>query len=137
MTSGFICYVGAMALGTSIVISGSGFSSEPTNNTVTIGGVSCAVTASTTSSVTCDIGVGPFGAHKIEVKVVRKGNAKHTSGDVTFSYDAAITSIDPTTGSQGGKVTVFTLKIGIPKLPSILVFKFEQIHLFVDVSTDC
>ena len=100
-----------MAIGTSIIISGSGFASEAANNAVTIGGVSCAVTASTTNTITCDIGVGPVGAHKIEVKVAGKGNAKHTSGDVTFTYDAAIISIDPTTGSQGGKVTVVTLNI--------------------------
>ena len=92
-----------MTLGTIIKISGSGFDVEPTNNKVMIGGVSCTVTASTTSTIKCTIGVGPLGAHKVMVTVAGKGYAEHSSGNVTFSYDANITSIDPSSGSQGGR----------------------------------
>ena len=35
---------------------------------------------------------------------LRKGSAKDTTGDVTFSYNAAIPSIDPTTDSQGDEL---------------------------------
>ena len=91
-----------MSLGTSIQISGSGFDADPANNTVMIGGVSCTVTASTSSTIDCTIGVGPLGAHKVMVTVAGKGYAEHSSGNVTFSYDADVTSIDPSSGSQGG-----------------------------------
>ena len=93
-----------MAIGTSVSISGSGFSSVSSENDVMIGGVKCTVTSSNSGSIVCDIGVGPVGSHKVEVNVAGKGNAEHTSGDATFSYDAAISSIDPTSGSQGGKL---------------------------------
>ena len=37
-------------------------------------------------------------------KGLRKGSAKDTTGDVTFSYNAAIPSIDPTTDSPGDEL---------------------------------
>ena len=94
-----------MSLGTTIQISGSGFDADPNNNEVMIGGVSCTVTDSTTSTIDCTIDVGPLGDHKVMVTVVGKGYAEHSGGNVTFSYDADVTSIDPTSGSQGGRYT--------------------------------
>ena len=93
---------GTLALGTSISISGTGFSST-LDNRVTIGGVDCSVTAATTTSITCDVGNGPVGEHKVVVNIDSKGVASHSGGDVTFSYTADISSISPTTGSLGGE----------------------------------
>ena len=98
-----ILITGTLALGTSISISGTGFSSTNDNNMVTIGGVNCTVTAATTSSITCNVGNGPVGEHKVKVNVAGKGLASHTSGDVMFSYTADISGISPTTGSLGGE----------------------------------
>ena len=74
---------------------------------VTIGGVNCTVTAATTSSITCDVGNGPVGEHKVKVNVGGKGLASHSSGDVMFSYTADISGISPTTGSLGGKTAYY------------------------------
>ena len=88
------------------MISGSGFDAATANNTVTIGGVGCTVTLASANSLTCAVQVGPVGAHKVEVTVAYKGLAEHTAGDVTFEYDADVTSLDPATGSQGGRYSV-------------------------------
>ena len=93
-----------MALGTSISISGTGFSSTLDNNRVTIGRVDCSVTAATTTSITCDVGNGPVGEHKVVVNINSKGAGSHSGGDVTFSYTADISSISPITGSLGGEI---------------------------------
>jgi hypothetical protein len=53
----------------------SGFSSVSSENTVTIGGVECAVTGAMTTSVTCNIGNGPMGQYNIIVLVEGKGQA--------------------------------------------------------------
>ncbi|XP_053372863.1 fibrocystin-L-like [Mercenaria mercenaria] len=97
---------GTSALSTSISISGTGFSTDITKNAVSIGDVACSVTASTATSITCDVGNGPVGQHKVMVNVDGKGFAKHSSGDVMFEYTANIDSISPTSGSLGGGVTL-------------------------------
>ena len=84
-------------------MSGTRFSSTQADNTVTIGGVSCSVTAATTTSITCDVGNGPVGDHKVMVNIAGKGFASHDSGDVMFSYTADVTGISPSTGSLGGE----------------------------------
>lgn len=90
---------GSSALGTSITIVGTGFSSVTSENIVTIGGVACSVTAATSTSITCDVGNGPVGFHSVLVTVQDKGYA---SGNVQFSYGADVLSISPTSGSLGG-----------------------------------
>ncbi|XP_045210443.2 fibrocystin-L-like isoform X2 [Mercenaria mercenaria] len=98
---------GTSALSTSIVITGTGFNNtDITKNTVTIGNVICAVTASTATTITCDVGNGPVGSHKIMVNVDGKGFARHPNGDVMFAYTAEITGISPTSGSLGGGVNL-------------------------------
>ena len=94
---------GTSALGTSITVSGTRFSSTQADNTVTIGGVDCNVTAATSTSITCDVGNGPVGDYKVEVNVAGKGFASHDSSDVMFTYTADITGISPSAGSLGGK----------------------------------
>ena len=71
-------------------------------NKVAIGGVNCAVTAATTTSITCNVGNGPVGDQPVVVAVAGKGEAKHTGGTVMFTYTADVTGIAPTTGSLGG-----------------------------------
>jgi len=97
----YVCLTGTLALGTSIDISGTGFSGSTSDNNVTIAGVPCTVTAATTSSITCDVGNGPVGAYDVIVNVAGNGDAA-ISGNVEFTYTANISSISPTSGSLGG-----------------------------------
>ena len=98
----FYYILGTLALSTILTISGTGFDGTPSNNEVKIGGVTCNVTASTPTSVTCRVGNGPVGDHKVVVTVKDKGDADHGGTDVKFTYVAEVTSISPTTGSLGG-----------------------------------
>lgn len=98
---------------TSVVISGTGFSSNFSENNVIVGGVECLVTDSTTSSITCDVGNGPVGSYPILVNVDGKGYA---TGSVDFTYTSDIASIDPPSGSLGGKI----------KYPANLVSKLRE-----------
>jgi len=87
-------------LGTAITITGTGFSSITSDNTVTMGGVDCSVTAVTTTSITCDVGNGPIGTYPVIVNVDGKGLS---TGSETFTYTADISSVSPSSGSLGGK----------------------------------
>lgn len=87
------------SLGTTVDISGTQFSAVETENNVAIGGVTCNVTASSTTSITCDLGNGPLGLSYVVVTVEGLGRA---SGNVEFTYTADILSISPTSGSLGG-----------------------------------
>ena len=89
-------------MSTSIVITGTGFSSVTSDNNVTIAGVDCSVTAATTTEITCSVGNGPVGAYPVVVTVVDKGDAA-IAGTVEFSYTAAISGISPSSGSLGGR----------------------------------
>ncbi|XP_053372850.1 fibrocystin-L-like [Mercenaria mercenaria] len=92
---------GAFALGTVIIISGTDFSEIDEENIVTIGGISCKVTAADNSVITCNIGNGPAGIYPVLVKVEGKGYAV---GNTEFTYAANVTSIYPSSGSLGGGV---------------------------------
>ncbi len=100
----FQLFTGTSALSTSITITGTSFSSSASDITVIIGGVACSVTAASATSVTCNVGNGPVGSHKVVVTVTDKGSAAHSGGDVTFEYTASVTGLSPTTGSLGGKI---------------------------------
>jgi len=80
---------------------GTGFDGSAANNNVTIGGVTCNVTAATSTQITCTLGNGPTGVRNVVVNVLGQGQA---SGTVTFTYTSDITSISPTSGSIGGKL---------------------------------
>ncbi|XP_052060298.1 fibrocystin-L-like isoform X3 [Mytilus californianus] len=98
---------GTQALGTELTIDGSGFSLTQTDNTVTIGGVECTVTAAASTYLKCNVGNGPMGQFPILVKVAGKGQA---SGSIQFTYTAEITGISgQTSGSlAGGTVVTIT-----------------------------
>lgn len=83
------------------MVSGSGFSSVTSDNTVTISGVACSVTSATTTSITCTVGNGPIGTYPVIVNVAGKGDAE-ISGTVEFTYTADISGISPSSGSLGG-----------------------------------
>lgn len=98
---------GTAALGTSVMIEGTGFTDEKSEITVTIGGVVCAVKESSTTRITCDVGNGPVGSHPVLVTVEGKG---HSSGHAEFTYTTDITAVYPTAGSLGG-LSIFSANV--------------------------
>lgn len=87
-------------MGTELTIDGTGFSLTQADNTVTIGGVACTVTAAASTFLKCNVGNGPMGQFPILVKVAGKGQA---TGSIQFTYTAEITGISgQTSGSLAG-----------------------------------
>ncbi|XP_072034192.1 fibrocystin-L-like [Amphiura filiformis] len=97
--------------GTSITISGSGFSTTMVDNQVKIGGVGCAVTDASESSIECTVGKGGAGSNKVVVNVSPNGLASHSDGDVTFEYTGRITGVSPLSGSTAGEYLFFNINI--------------------------
>ncbi|XP_019623376.1 PREDICTED: fibrocystin-L-like [Branchiostoma belcheri] len=93
---------GSFHAGTSITISGSGFLPNTDNNTVTIGGVACEITAATEDEISCDVQENSGGSHVVTVEVDGKGLASHPNSTSMFTYTADISNISPTSGSLGG-----------------------------------
>ncbi|XP_052286416.1 fibrocystin-L-like [Dreissena polymorpha] len=92
---------GTSALSTALTVTGTGFIPTAGKNKVTIVGIECTVTMATATSITCNVGNGPVGAHPIIVNVEGKGIAR---GLVEFTYTANITGISPTIGGLGGGI---------------------------------
>ncbi|XP_076438592.1 LOW QUALITY PROTEIN: fibrocystin-L-like [Babylonia areolata] len=86
--------------GTELNITGTGFDDDaPENNSVTLGGADCVVTSASSTSLQCTVSVSPAGSLPVRVRVSSKGLA---SGDVIFTYMAAVTSIVPVSGGYMG-----------------------------------
>lgn len=87
--------------GTTLTITGTGFSSTASSNKVIIGtsGV-CAVSAASATSLTCTISAAPAGTYSIQVNVADKGLATGTSS-FTANVVLVISNISPTQGGAG------------------------------------
>ncbi|WAR05573.1 PKHL1-like protein, partial [Mya arenaria] len=109
---------GTLALGTSVTISGTGFSSNQSDNSVTIGGVACSVTAATSTSITCSVGNGPVGTYPVVVNIAGKGYA---SGSIEFTYTADVTGISPASSSLGGGVVLTVTGYGFKSDATITI----------------
>lgn len=83
--------------GQSVVIVGSNFVAGST--TVTVGGVSCAVTSASSTSITCTIGSGPAGNQPVLATVASIGQSNN---NIQFQYILQVTNISPSSGSYGG-----------------------------------
>ncbi|XP_069115226.1 fibrocystin-L-like [Argopecten irradians] len=92
--------------GTVATITGTGFSSTASDNSVMVGGVACSVTTASSTSITCTVGNGLEGIHKVSVSVTGYGLAQHSSGDVQYIYTTGITSFSPASSSLGGGVNM-------------------------------
>nr|XP_039261251.1 fibrocystin-L-like [Styela clava] len=94
--------VSATPVGSTLTITGERFDATSTENSVTVGGVSCVVTDSTETSLTCTLGESPAGTQPVVVTVNGKGNANSVDIDVPLS----ITGFSPNTGSEQGGADV-------------------------------
>ncbi len=90
---------GSLRDSTVLTITGTGFHTTASNNTIMIGGVTCNVTTATDTEIQCDIGAGPAGSHDVIVNVDGKGTA---NGGFQFTYLFQADSISPSSGSIAG-----------------------------------
>jgi YD repeat-containing protein len=88
--------------GTTVTILGTGFSATPANNTVTIGGVAAAVSASTTTTIASAI---PQGANTGPITVTVDSVTATSAQNITV-YKPLIASFSPGLVAPSGSVTV-------------------------------
>jgi hypothetical protein len=87
--------------GMTVTITGTGFSTTPSENTVLIESAdSCIVTAASTTSITCIIGNAPSGSYGLTVNVIGKGLATNTASS-SVNIPLQITSFSPNQGGGG------------------------------------
>ncbi len=91
-------------VGTTVIITGTNFSTTPANNTVRFNGTTAVVTASTATSITTTV---PTGATTGTISVTVAGNtATSTSNFTVTTPSPTITSFTPTSGPVGTTVTI-------------------------------
>jgi hypothetical protein len=90
-----------------LTITGTGFSTTASSNTVIIGtSGSCIVTAATATSLTCTVVAAPSGNYTIQVHIAGKGLATGTSSFLV-TVPLQVSSIVPTTGGAGEKIFIY------------------------------
>ena len=124
--------------GDTLTLHGHGFSTSAADNTVTVGGEPCAVTAAAQDASyvapACPVGScsaarelielnctlpphDAFGPHAISVSVAGYGAAP-TLVSATVSYTVRLASVSPSSGSLGGGTTLTLTGDGLSQLPS-------------------
>ncbi|WAR05669.1 PKHL1-like protein [Mya arenaria] len=92
--------------GDSLTITGTKFSTTNSENTVTIGGVDCSVTAATATSITCDLGNGPLETFTVDVNVAGLGKATNTAPGFQYSASNVQLTVSGVGFSSASTVTV-------------------------------
>lgn len=91
--------VGALAGGTAVTITGTGFTATPT---VTFGGVSAtSIVLVNANTITCNTPAKTVGSYTVLVT-----NPDSSSGTTTFFYGVSVTAITPSSGSTSGGSSV-------------------------------
>ncbi|CAF3592631.1 unnamed protein product [Rotaria sordida] len=104
-----------------LTITGTGFSTIPSSNTVIIGtSGSCTVTSATTTSLLCTIAAAPSGTYNVQVNVAGKGLASSTS-NFTATISLQVTSISPIQGGAGGGYTINVTGTGFSSSSSVTI----------------
>ena len=93
--------------GDSVTIVGSGFSSVAMENMVEFGDVSCDVTSSTATMISCTLGVGQVGQKPLNINVLNYGIATITD-DLYINYTISLAHVMPSVGSVAGG-TIITI----------------------------
>jgi hypothetical protein len=87
--------------GMTVIITGTGFSTTASENTVLIGSTgSCTVTTASATSITCIISNAPSGSYSVSVNVVGKGLATNTASSIV-NVPLQITYFSPNQGGGG------------------------------------
>jgi hypothetical protein len=100
---------GAVGGGYTVTLSGSGFSSTLSDNTVLLGAAPCTMVEATVSSIKCTAGVGSIGSGAVTVVVSGTG-ISGVSAAPQFEYQLSVASISPSPAvfgfGGGNKITV-------------------------------
>ena len=102
--------------GSTVTITGTNFGSSQGTSKVTFNGVTCSVTTWSAASITCPV---PSGATTGSVIVTVSGDA---SNGVSFTVTPHITSLSPTSGPGGTKVTISGTTFGSSQGSSTVMF---------------
>ena len=94
-----------------LTISGTGFTTDPTDFSIDVGGRACEATEATAASVTCTLENGPAGVFDITLWVKSRGLA---TGSVTFTLSLTVASFSPSSGSVGGGTSLTVEGTGFP-----------------------
>ncbi len=96
---------GSGPIGTTVLISGTGFSSTPSQNTVTFNGTGASVSAATTTQLTATV---PSGATTGTIGVTSPGGSAASAASFTVAASQAptISSFSPTIGAPGTSVSI-------------------------------
>ena len=130
---------GSTAGGTTLTISGSGFSTNASEVNVTIGGVQCAVRSSNSTTLVCLTGAAPAGVRRSRSLLAATSYdvlVTPSAGALTFAvpsqqflYDPtltpAVTAMSPTRGSTaGGTLLNFTCSNSFTAAPTVMIGTF-------------
>jgi hypothetical protein len=111
-------------IGSTITISGSGFDTNPTNNTVKFGTTTGTVTASTNSSLTVTVPEAPLGQNNLTVTVAGK-----VSNIQAFQIRPGLTALTPSSNTLGTSITL--TGIGFDPTPANNTVKFGSTNATV------
>ncbi|KAG8441696.1 hypothetical protein GDO86_010760 [Hymenochirus boettgeri] len=100
--------------GTQITINGTGFGSDATRTSVTIGKVTCTVVSISDTQIQCTAGDSSGGSVPVIVKT-EKGFAK---SNVQFKYELSLSNVLPSSGSFGGGLVITLTGSGFDQLNS-------------------
>lgn len=106
--------------GSTITLTGSGFSTQCHDNSVLIGGSLCHVTGCTSTTINCIAGQFEGGINIVALQVKDIGFAQHVNGEVTFKQDISIKTIKPTKGSTVGGTHVTIIGNGFARNKSYI-----------------
>lgn len=119
-------------VGSVVTISGTGFSTNPVNNTVKFNGITATVTASTATNITTSVPTGAV-TGKITVTVGGQTVTSATNYTVNALAFPEITSFSPESGKEGETVTITGTNFSA--VPAENVIKFKSTTATVTAST--
>ena len=93
--------------GDQVTIIGSGFSIVAMENIVNFGDVSCDITSSTATMITCTLGVGQVGQKPLSIEILNYGIAT-IPDDLYINYTMSLAHVMPASGSVAGG-TIITI----------------------------
>lgn len=123
------------AVGTTVVITGTNFSTTPNDNIIDFGGYSAAVISSTTTTVTTSVPTGPIGLVPINITIACNTITSPTDFDVTCLPSPTITSFTPSTGAVGDVVTITGTNFSTNPLDNFVDFNGEPAIVTASTST--
>lgn len=121
--------------GTTVTITGTNFSTTPSNNAVDFGGITAIVTASTSTSITTSVPTGPNGLVPISITIACNTVTSSTDFDVTCPPAPTITSFTPGTGAVGAVVTITGSNFSTNPLDNFVDFNGEPAIVTTSTAT--